>query len=175
MASNTGAEVSSKALIGLQSNLIALSKNLEELYNALHDNKTKLSEEWRDEKYNEFAEEFEQSERVISELSEKYSEWANNYLPPRINAVIEIENARGTLGTALSVTSEDGVSGSSDASGPSSSGKAAEFRRGIDRLKAKVTHEEPPTTGGPNGGSDAGGFGQNERERLWSLMNQKTR
>jgi len=182
MVSASRAEVSSQALIELQSNLIALSENLNELYNTLHDNKSKLSEEWRDEKYDEFAEEFEQSEKLISELSGKYAEWANKYLPPRIESVMEIEKASGTLGSG-SVGSNSSAPNAGEFSAgaeTSTSGKTAEFRRGIERIKAKMNIESIPPSGGPKSGSCApdsgvGGFGQNERERLWWIMNQKMR
>lgn len=176
MVSNSGAEVSSKSLIDLQSNLIALSNNLKELYDVLHDNRSKLSEEWRDEKYDEFADEFEQkTERVISELSEKYSEWANIYLPPRIEAVIAVEGSNVTIGGTSGMSAASGTHASvvSTASGTSSSENAEKFRRGTDRLKAKMNSGGSPAGGGPTGGT--GGFGQNERERFWSLINQKTR
>jgi len=177
MASASGAEVSSQALIELQSDLIALSGNLSKLYDALHDNKSKLSEEWRDEKYDEFAEEFEQSEKLISELSEKYAEWANQYLPPRIESVREIEKARGTLDSGSGWSSSSAPNAGRPSAGPeaSTSGKAAEFRRGIERIKAKMNFESTPPDEGPKSSSGTGGFGQNERERLWRIMNQKTR
>lgn len=139
MVSNTGAEVSSKALIELQSNLIALSNDLNELYNALHGSKTKLSEEWLDEKYNEFAEEFEQTEKVISELSEKYVEWANKYLPSRIEAVKEIETACGTLGYSpgLLDTSVSYIGVSSNEVRSISLSEKELNKRGIDRIEGE--------------------------------------
>ncbi len=177
MVSASGAEVSSQVLIELQSNLIALSENLKELYNALHDNKSKLSEKWRDEKYNEFAEEFEQSEKLILELSEKYAEWANKYLPPRIESVIEIEKVRGNLGSgSVGANSSMPNAGESSAGADTSSSdkksltpeeKVATFKRGIDKLNARM--KPKPTS------SDDSGFGQNEREKLWWIMNQKMR
>ena len=94
MISNSGVEVSSKALIELQGDLNNLSNNLQDLYDVLGRAMSSLNEDWRDSKYDEFEEEFRSSRELIIELSEKYKEWANQYLPPRIELIIEAENSR---------------------------------------------------------------------------------
>ena len=94
MISNSGVEVSSKALIDLQGDLNNLSDNLKELYEMLATAMSALNEDWKDEKYDEFEQEFRSSKELIGELSDKYREWANQYLPPRIEIIIGIENSR---------------------------------------------------------------------------------
>ena len=94
MISNSGVEVSSKALIDLQGDLNNLSDNLQELYEMLATAMSALNEDWKDEKYDEFEQEFRSSKELIGELSDKYRVWANQYLPPRIEIIIEIENSR---------------------------------------------------------------------------------
>ncbi len=94
MISNSGVEVSSKALIDLQGDLNNLSDNLQELYEMLATAMSALNEDWKDEKYDEFEQEFRSSKELISELSDKYRVWANQYLPPRIEIIIDIENSR---------------------------------------------------------------------------------
>lgn len=178
MVSVSGAEVSSKALIELQANLISLSKELKELYDILCNNMSALSEDWRDEKFSEFEEGFRPSKELILELSEKYAQWANQYLPPRIEATIEIENSSVTLdgsSSAADVSAPNaGVSSaeagilSSNKRSVSTEGKAAAFKRGIEKLNNMKPKPKPI----PPGDS---GFGQNERERIWQMINQKTR
>ena len=110
MLSESRAEVSSKALIDLQENLISLSKSLNELYDALSRHTSELGEYWRDEKYSEFEGEFRPNEKLILELSEKYAEWANQYLQPRIEVIIEIENQNVSPGGSQGrATSSDGA------------------------------------------------------------------
>ncbi|MCM1177773.1 MAG: hypothetical protein NC308_05970 [Clostridium sp.] len=94
MISDSGVEVSSKALIDLQGDLNSLSDNLQELYEVLSRAMSSLNEDWRDDKYEEFEQEFRSSKELIMELSEKYREWANQYLPPRIELIIEAEKMR---------------------------------------------------------------------------------
>ena len=94
MISNSVVEVSSKALIDLQGDLNNLSDNLQELYEMLATAMSALNEDWKDEKYDEFEQEFRSSKELIGELSDKYREWANQYLPPRIEIIIEAENSR---------------------------------------------------------------------------------
>lgn len=94
MISNSGVEVSSKALISLQGDLNNLSNNLKKLYEVLGQAMSSLNEDWRDEKFDQFENEFRSCKELIIELSEKYHEWANQYLPPRIELIIEAENAR---------------------------------------------------------------------------------
>lgn len=94
MISNSGVEVSSKALIDLQGDLNNLSDNLQELYEMLATAMSALNEDWKDEKYDEFEQEFRSSKELIGELSDKYRVWANQYLPPRIEIIIDIENSR---------------------------------------------------------------------------------
>lgn len=83
--------VSSKQLINLQTQLIQLSKNLLELYDKLCYGLKNLNEDWKDDKFDEFNTEFKSSKEQIREISEKYQEWANNYLPPRIEKTQEAE------------------------------------------------------------------------------------
>ena len=94
MFSNSVAEVSSEALINLQGDLNNLSDKLQDLYDVLNTAISSLNEDWRDSKFDEFEEEFRSSKETIIELSEKYREWANQYLPPRIEVILEAENAK---------------------------------------------------------------------------------
>lgn len=90
--------VSSKALIGLQTELINLSNNLKDLYNTLSQAVTMANESWQDGKYDDFENEFRSSKEMVDELSDKYKEWANSWLPPRIEQAILYEGA----GTSIS-------------------------------------------------------------------------
>lgn len=92
------AHVSSKSLIELQSNLIRLAEELNNTYDTLKSRESDLGEAWMDDKFYEFEEDFRSSRELINELSEKYSYWANQYLPPYIELAIEYENATVGLG-----------------------------------------------------------------------------
>jgi len=70
-----------------------MSDVLNELYDTLWGNLNALGEEWTDEKMEDFSEEFKSSRETIVELSRKYKEWADAYLPPRIEEIIRYEKA----------------------------------------------------------------------------------
>lgn len=89
--------VSSKSLRQLQTDLISLSERLQEIYDLLKTNETKLAEDWRDDKYDEFEEDFKYSREKITEMSKRYDYWANGYLPPIIEIVEEYEKSRSAL------------------------------------------------------------------------------
>lgn len=93
MSSISHTEVTSQSLITLQNELRAMSSVLQELYDVLWGNLNILGEEWTDEKMEEFNEEFKSSKETVLELSQKYKDWADSYLPPRIEEVIKYEKA----------------------------------------------------------------------------------
>lgn len=93
MASLSHTEVASQALVALQSELRSMSSVLQELYDVLWGNLNALGEEWTDEKMEEFSDEFKNSRETIVELSQKYKDWADSYLPPRIEEVMRYEKA----------------------------------------------------------------------------------
>jgi len=92
------AHVSSKSLIELKSNLLRLAEELNNTYDTLKSRESDLGEAWMDDKFSEFEEDFRSSRELINELSEKYSYWAKQYLPPIIELAIEYENASVGLG-----------------------------------------------------------------------------
>lgn len=92
------AHVSSQSLIDLQSNLRKLSEKLNETYETLKNNEADLGQSWLDDKFSEFEDDFKSSRELISELSEKYLYWANNYLPPYIELAIKYGDAKSGLG-----------------------------------------------------------------------------
>ena len=50
-----------------------------------------MNEDWKDDKYEEFEQEFKSSKEEIREIAMKYEQWANSYLPPRIEVTKEAE------------------------------------------------------------------------------------
>lgn len=94
MATVSSGYVSSKALIDLQTELKQLSENLMEVYDLINYNVASVHEDWQDGKFEDFYDEFKPSNELIFDLSEKYMEWANKYLPPRIELAIEYEKAK---------------------------------------------------------------------------------
>lgn len=93
MASLTHTEVDSEGLHTLQEELIAMSQTLNGLYETLWGNLNVLGEEWTDEKWDEFNEEFKEEREKVLELSEKYKDWAQNYIQKKIE---QVEDFGGT-------------------------------------------------------------------------------
>ncbi len=85
--------VSSKALIDLQTELKQLSQNLNDVYDLINQNVSTVHAAWMDEKFDDFHDNFRPCNELILELSEKYDDWANNYLPPRIELALKYEKA----------------------------------------------------------------------------------
>ncbi|MBO4698319.1 hypothetical protein J5690_01745 [bacterium] len=97
MTKGTHAEVGSKELLQLQSELISLSTALKDCYEFVENNIKALNEEWRDAKFDEFEDSFRSRKDQIMELSEKYYNWATQYLQQRIEDVLEIENSKTSM------------------------------------------------------------------------------
>lgn len=87
--------VTVESLEKLQSELKILSEKLMDCYDLLHSQLSELSEDWQDAKFEEFEEEFKSSKEKIREISERYMEFADKYLPPRI------EQIRISLGSGM--------------------------------------------------------------------------
>lgn len=94
----TVAYVSSRSLIELQSELNALSTALKDLYEALESDIARLSDSWVDQQFENFGNEFRSRQEAIMELSDKYDQWANKYLPPRIELAIKYEQGVPGIG-----------------------------------------------------------------------------
>lgn len=92
------AYVSSRSLIELQSELNALSTALKDLYEALESDIARLSDSWVDQQFENFGNEFRSRQEAIMELSDKYNQWANKYLPPRIELAIGYEKGVAGIG-----------------------------------------------------------------------------
>lgn len=88
---NTLTQVSSEQLEVLQTELKQLSANLMETYETVSLGLKNLSEDWKDDKYDEFEQEFKSSKEEIKEIAEKYEQWADTYLPPRIEIIKQSE------------------------------------------------------------------------------------
>ena len=86
-----GAYASSRSLKDLQSELNALSTALSDLYEALNSDVSRLADSWVDQQFDNFGNEFKSRQEAISELSEKYKNWAEKYLPPRIELAEKYE------------------------------------------------------------------------------------
>lgn len=84
-------QVSSEQLITLQTELKQLAANLLETYDTLSQGLKNLNEDWKDDKYEEFEQEFKSSKEEIREIAERYEQWAGSYLPPRIEITQEAE------------------------------------------------------------------------------------
>lgn len=90
-------KVTVESLEKLQSELKSLSTTLMDCYEMLNSQLLELSEDWQDSKYDEFVEEFKSSKEKIREISDRYLEFADKYLPPRIQWI------KDTLGSRMGV------------------------------------------------------------------------
>lgn len=93
-----GAYASSRSLIELQGELNSLSTALRDLYDALESDMARVSESWVDQQFEEFGNEFRSRKEMIMELSDKYNQWANKYLPPRIELAQKYEGSSASIG-----------------------------------------------------------------------------
>ena len=90
MASASAAYTSINSLQGLQNELISMSKNLNDLYDMLNTALSTVNEHWSDSKFEEFNEEFRSSKELIDELSQKYENWAKDYIQKRIDVLTKV-------------------------------------------------------------------------------------
>lgn len=86
-------KVSVGQLIELQSSLKKLSQNLMETYDSLNSALKILSEDWKDDKFDEFETEFRSSKEDIKIIAENYMQWANSYLQDRINELQDYQRS----------------------------------------------------------------------------------
>ncbi len=91
--------VSSRSLIELQRELNALSTALNDLYEGLASDMARVGESWVDQQFENFGNEFRCRQEAIMELSDKYKQWANQYLPPRIELAIKYERSTAGIGS----------------------------------------------------------------------------
>lgn len=91
------AEVTSVALVDLQSKVLSLSRDIHEMYEFISDNLRVLGEEWRDEKFAEFDENFRMTRVQVEEIAERYDKWAKGPLQKVINDVVTYEKAKAGL------------------------------------------------------------------------------
>lgn len=80
-----------ESLKELQNELISMSENLNDLYDMINTALSTVNEHWSDSKFEEFEEEFRSSKELINELSQKYENWAKNYIQKRIDVLIKTE------------------------------------------------------------------------------------
>lgn len=131
-------EVSSKVLIDLQLGLKKLSECLLDCYDTVTQNQNKVAEKWEDSKYEEFAEAFKATHDKISEISERYLDWASNKLPPVIETVEKYENEH---------PDDDGIGGAIGGIGDivGSTGemsKSDKFKAATEKLEAAAKQKQ---------------------------------
>lgn len=93
-----GAYATSRSLIELQSELNALSTALRDLYDALESDIARVSDSWVDQQFENFGNEFRSRKEAIMELADKYNQWANKYLPSRIELAQKYERSSVAIG-----------------------------------------------------------------------------
>lgn len=91
MPAASTAITSLESLKELQNELISMSENMNDLYDMINTALSTVNEHWSDSKFEEFEEEFRSSKELINELSQKYENWAKNYIQERIDVLIKTE------------------------------------------------------------------------------------
>lgn len=84
-------DVRLKELQDFQSNILKLSKVLEQYYELVIRTMKMIGQNWRDNKFIEFENEFRRYQNEIQTISEEYRTWALNYLQKEIDNVIDFE------------------------------------------------------------------------------------
>lgn len=156
-------QVSSAALIELESDLTKLSHTLHEIFELMNADMTNVGEFWRDPKYQDFVAGYRPQINKCEEISARYDEWCKKVLRPTIEKVIKIEttDVGGDAGGATSSSSGGGVIEDT----PKVS-KAAKFNMG----KKKVEElNNAATTPGPQGS----GFSTPQNERPYTPTPQQ--
>ncbi len=87
MVGESEVRVTAEDLEVLKDEIIALSKDMGEIYEVISGGMKLLSEDWKDEKYVEFETEFRPRMEEILEISKRYHEWATKILPPKIEII----------------------------------------------------------------------------------------
>ena len=80
-----------ESLKELQNELISMSENMNDLYDMINTALSTVNVHWSDSKFEELEEEFRSSKELINELSQKYENWAKNYIQERIDVLIKTE------------------------------------------------------------------------------------
>lgn len=91
MPAASTAITSLESLKELQNELISMSENMNDLYDMINTALSTVNVHWSDSKFEEFEEEFRSSKELINELSQKYENWAKNYIQERIDVLIKTE------------------------------------------------------------------------------------
>lgn len=90
-------KVTVEALEKLQSELKMLSEKLMDCYQTLNSEIYELRQDWLDSKFDEFEEAFKSRKEKIREISDRYLDFADNYLPPRIDKIRDITRSGMSL------------------------------------------------------------------------------
>ena len=69
----------------LQAELIKVSEDLADLRQLLDSRLETTHSDWKDGMFDDFEEVFQPSIKMVQELSDKYDEWAKDYLQKRID------------------------------------------------------------------------------------------
>ena len=85
--------VSSEELLDFQGKLRKLSQDLKTMQETISSGLSRLGQDWRDPKYDQFCEEFKASEQKLIEISERYREYADQHLQLKIEQARDYENS----------------------------------------------------------------------------------
>ena len=115
-------EVGSEGLKALKDDLTNLSKSLHQVYELMNADLSKLGEAWRDSKYEEIA--------------QRYEDWCKKVLDPAIEKCIKIETTDVSGNNAG--PSMDSYVNSTSSSTTTTPSKADRFREGAARVQARI-------------------------------------
>lgn len=86
-------EVDENELMVLQSELLKLSENLNEIYTLLDSYMNELSYSWQDSRFYEFEENFAPVKEEARRIAEAYEAWARGPLQRTIDVLVKKDNA----------------------------------------------------------------------------------
>lgn len=91
---DSNAHVSKESLEELKNELLSMSEQLKNIFEMVNQSLETVHQYWQDGQYEQFAAVFKGPQAKIQELSEKYADWANNYIQKRIDKTDDIGNIK---------------------------------------------------------------------------------
>lgn len=97
MAKETTSHVNAEELEKLQTEINNIADKITELREAVVNAISAVGEEWQDSKFEEFAEAYEENKKAMEDISTEYQRYANEVLPPIIEAARQYEPIKTSI------------------------------------------------------------------------------
>lgn len=149
-------KVSLSALSELKSKLSQLSGSLHEIASLMNQDLSKVGDEWKDGKYEEYKESYSKEVKNCEEIANAYEAWCKEAIDPLMEKTEAAATSQVTPGGGSSVkggSAATGAGAAGAAAASAKSSKAAEFNTGTgtsgrkvvprSKSKAKIDNKKP--------------------------------